>query len=582
MFKRANYMENITFDLGIKNQDSEQSGSFSVCLANFPNKIVLHYPDKTITYHKTKNEPIEPQEPENKTKLGSNISPPSYWQHQHHFVNVFMTARPWMTQTGKIWDTKEQEFIEFDDRGYPLALNPDERDYDWLGSTVSVSDKVIAKENIYVLLYNGEGELEYHGKGIEVIGKKPGRHVLKLVRSGGLYLIKLMSTNPENHLRDIRLVPQSKESLYKDNFHPQNNTFTNEFKEVFKPLAPHGVRFMDWQETNNSPHEGDVAHSLVSSQSFLKQSLPIPYLVQFANELNIHPWFCFSHLASERAIKNQMQYIKENLNSDLTPYFEISNEVWNGKFEQSKYFAEQGKQMGINKLEAYAIKVASMSVIASKVYDKSSQYNIVLGAQAANIWTLITPLEYLDKNYEIDIKKYIDFLGIAPYFGGKISRATENANILSKWAGEGERGIEKFFDQLIGATTLPESYKDGVSALENAFDNMRKCQEMSDGYEIPLIAYEGGQHLVMHPSQHKTHPGLIEYFREINNHPQMKEVYNLYLNTWNSITNYSPFFHFSDMGRGGRWGYWGAALDLFDFDTPKYQALVEFGRGYTK
>ena len=96
----------------------------------------------------------------------------------------------------------------------------------------------------YICLYDGEGVIEWIQDG-HVVEKTPGREVVRVTPTDDGVVCRIVSTNPANHLRNIRFVMPGFEATYATN--PWRPGFLSRW-EKFKVL-----RFMDWQRTNHSP-----------------------------------------------------------------------------------------------------------------------------------------------------------------------------------------------------------------------------------------------------------------------------------------------------------------------------------------
>lgn len=79
--------------------------------------------------------------------------------------------------------------------------------------------------------------------------------------------------------------------------------------------------------------------------SALKANKPLSVCVAAANALNADLWINIPHLMIDAAVTRWAQYVKANLNSGLTAYFELSNEVWNfgGGFPQTSLYHVIGR-----------------------------------------------------------------------------------------------------------------------------------------------------------------------------------------------------------------------------------------------
>ncbi|HRD72788.1 MAG TPA: hypothetical protein PK216_07175, partial [Aquimonas sp.] len=92
---------------------------------------------------------------------------------------------------------------------------------------------------------------------------------------------------------------------------------------------------------------------------------------------------------------------------------------------------------------------------------------------------------------------------------------------------------------------------------------------------LSLIAYEGGQHLVGIFGVENNN-AITDLLTSANRDPRMGQAYASYLAQWNAMGG-ELFVHFTASGDYSKWGSWGAVEFLDQPDTPKQQALRDFG-----
>jgi hypothetical protein len=99
-------------------------------------------------------------------------------------------------------------------------------------------------------------------------------------------------------------------------------------------------------------------------------------------------------------------------------------------------------------------------------------------------------------------------------------------------------------------------------------------------YNLPFIAYEGGQTLV---SSHTSDPtgAIKKLYIAANRDPRMGAAYTTALNNWRSNGG-EVYTVYGDIYKPSEWGEWGALESLWDTLTPlsnappKWQALQNF------
>jgi hypothetical protein len=106
-----------------------------------------------------------------------------------------------------------------------------------------------------------------------------------------------------------------------------------------------------------------------------------------------------------------------------------------------------------------------------------------------------------------------------------------------------------------------------------------KQTELAGRFKLPLIAYEGGAHMVGIQGA-ENNEKLTALFTATNRHPGMKDLYLQDLGNWRDAGG-GLYVAFASTARPSKWGNWG----VLEFDgqdpktAPKYQALKQFAGG---
>lgn len=192
----------------------------------------------------------------------------------------------------------------------------------------------------------------------------------------GIYLT-LAKTNPENPVRNVRLLMPGFEHVYdRQPFHPW----------FLKSLQRYSaIRFMDWSKTNSDKlpvewadrttelhdsqaREGGAAlgadprfflHLFVEAVNSVWEIAPAfllgwwddplrqfarsaEYMILLCNMVGASPWFTVPHTASDDYVRKMAEMVQARLRPDLQVFLEHSNEVWNTFFPQGRYAQERG------------------------------------------------------------------------------------------------------------------------------------------------------------------------------------------------------------------------------------------------
>ena len=502
--------------------------------------------------------------------LGVNLNGVSYFSPQHPFVDIFKTSRHWITQEDGTFNTGESHLLNLDENGWVKSLPApeDNVDYERVTTMMTIDRRSHGR---YVVLYEGEGTLFYRD-GATLIDSQPGKDVIETFSAHNGLIMSLTETDPNNtgdYLRNIRIVPEEYADIYQSQTPnaQQSHTFNPDFLTHIDSFST--LRFMNWMETNNSQQSEWADRAMVDDYTYFKSGgVPVEVLVELVNQTNSNPWFTMPHMATDEYVENFATYVKENLNPELDIYIEYSNEVWNGSFQQARWVEAQADLEGITAADWYSRRTTEVTQIWDDVFAEDKERVIgVMGAWSANSEH---GRDILDYNWAgqnaLSHEEYgIDVIGIAPYFGGYIGK-NENTNRLLGWSRDIDSGVEKLYREVTRGGLLNNSPEGG--ALEASYRDIQEYSQIGKEHGLPLVAYEGGQHLVARDPK----SNIVNMFEKFNHDPRMGEIYEEYLQKWFEIGG-GEFVTFSDVRRDNKYGSWGLS-EVLNRDSPKYSAVT--------
>lgn len=513
--------------------------------------------------------------------MGTNLSGVADWSTQLPFLDAFKSSRAWIPQCiatdpgcRNTWSTDEP-VEHIDEWGWVTALPKpeDAQEYTRVSTLLFRDINGQYPGGQYVVLYEGEGSLEYQYDARKVEAEsRPGRDVIEVTPSGQGILLSVTATDLNqtgNYIRNIHVVPIE----YEDTF--ATEIFNPVFLERIKPFAM--LRFMDWMGTNNSKQQDWANRPTLESATFATAGVPVEWMVALANRLGVSPWFCMPHQATDDYIENFARLVKEQLDPSLEVYVEFSNEVWNWGFEQSHYALQQGQsRWGEDKGDAfmqwYGMRAAQMSDIWNAVFaDQRDRVISIMATQTAWLGlensVLDCPLWVAEGNqpcYQHDIDAY----AVTGYFSGNMMQEQNRDTVLA-WLQEPDGGFGKAAEQIQNGNLLPVdgNYDDSLPGLGKAF---AYHQNVAQERNLRLFAYEGGQHLVLPDNE-----ALTEFFIALNRRPEMYDFYTNVLDRWQANGG-EVFMNFADIGQASKWGSWGLLESVQQTSTPKYDAVTDW------
>ena len=490
--------------------------------------------------------------PSSRSPLGINLSGLADWNTEIPFTDVFRLSREWISQKkGAPWGQGPR--LDRDAHGWIKRLEPG----CYAETIMCTIDGGHYPAGQYVCRYEGKGRIEFANIKREV-SRAPGRIVFEPDPARGAIFLRLMETDPSDPVRNIHvLLPGYEHRFLKEPFTPW---LLNRWKgmKVF--------RFMDWMATNGSQVREWKDRPTPEYCNFTEKGVPVEVMVDLCNRLNISPWFCMPHLASDDYMRRFAQYVKRTLSPNLKVYIELSNEVWNSGFRQHHDYGALGIKLGLadptKPWEAahryYCIRATQMWDIWQRVFGAKNRLVRILGAQAAGAWWAQQDLAYRNTY------RNCDALAIAPYITFLIGpNTTPSADEVAKWS----------TDQVM-------DHMENVS-LPECIGWMKQLKAIADQYHVRLVCYEAGQHAVGILGA-ENNDALTRVLTAANRTERMGHLYTRYLQAWKDVGGGDLCCIFASVASWSKWGSWGL-IEYYDDDTPKYEAVLAWlGRSPAK
>jgi hypothetical protein len=306
----------------------------------------------------------EPVRATSGSPLGTNLAQVTDFTAEYPFVNFFKQARTWISGTPFQFD--DGRSLDVDKNGYVTKLKSNQVARALLFTGLPRDPDLDGRR--FVLRFDGEGSFAYSGATAEP-DDDANRDVIELGSGGpgeeATIEITLVSTNPSNYVRNIRLTPlggiceldpmtavEGPGDCPSDQFLSfEDDTDAIRFNPEFLSRIDgfRSLRFMDWMRTNNSK-QIEFADRPRVKQAFwsTKAGVPLEVMIDLANRLEVDPWFNIPHKASDDYVRRFAGVVRDRMDVGRVAYFEYSNEVWNGIFKQTAYAENQGAARGFD------------------------------------------------------------------------------------------------------------------------------------------------------------------------------------------------------------------------------------------
>jgi hypothetical protein len=462
---------------------------------------------------------------------GVNAVGYSYWGTALPFVDVAHMGNQWLTP----------QAIELTSSGYPAALPPS----DVAQTLIFTHNGGIYPTGQYTLQWEGKGTLQLIGTSVSVLSSKPQQMIYQVNTADqrGLAL-NLLQTDPLNPVRNISLRAPLRAS--------KSGTFNQLYES---DLANYGViRFMGWNATNDSPVSKWSDRTKPTDFHWgTSRGVPYELQIQLSNELNEDLWINVPHQADDEYVRDLASLVKQQLSPNLRVWLEYSNETWNTQFQQSAYVRNVLQpQYGVaDAPQAYGRRSAEIFDVFSSQFTDSHRLVRVIAGQSANSWVLDESLKGATVNGTIKA----DVAAIAPYF-------TIDTDDLYQQHHQGTLNLDDVFAQLRVAV-------DGV--IKNAADNQR----ITAAHGLPLVSYEGGEHLVAKVGDQQNDQAFVDLLIQINRDPRMGELYTYMLDQWYGMGG-RTFVFAGDVYRPDKSGAWGLQESYLDTNAAKFKAVQRY------
>lgn len=482
--------------------------------------------------------------------IGINLSFVTDYSTELVFRNTFKQCRSWITANANnsgAWNTNVSIPLRPD--GYPVQIPYNNGvNLPQIVRTLLLWDLGSATPTgRFRLKSNGVGQIRL-ASGASGIYNSP---IDTLVNVTGGVILEIINSSVNNPIHDIQFIlPQ-----YINNY--QNQTFTNEFLRFINDYKV--IRFLNFTRTNDSRV---VNWSDRNTYNYYTQSMgngaSWEHVIELANQTHKDVWINIPHQANDAYIDSLARLLERTLNPKLKIYLEYSNEMWNGIFSQHQYAAQMGLSLGYSgqsweRVTRFTAKrSADVFRIFENVFNNNNRLVKVLASQAANSWLCNQLISNFQNPVNNPTQVAANALAIAPYFGGSVANNVVSYNILNS----------------ITPTQIADSAR---ANLVQSYQMMNSCRNVANAYNLNLICYEGGQHLVA-TGNNVNNDLLTQKLIEANRTSTMGLAYSDYLNYWYNNVG-GLFCLYSSVRPPSRHGSWGLIEHYNDTLNPKYQSV---------
>lgn len=531
--------------------------------------------------------------------LGMNLTELRDFQPQRPFIDVMKQSREWLGHLPGQWGGWTEADLRaagaLDEHGWPRFV-PAELSGIAALILVDLKEDAGGVAGLYRVTFEGNGELTIEGRVGAVQRRGPQEMWFNFTPGEGLVQLVIRRTNPENPLRNIRVVHENHIAAFE-----AGRVFNPDWLARMDGMAV--FRFMEWTNTNYTRNRTWYDRPLVDDYTWTPNGVPLEVMIRLANETGVEPWFVMPHLVDDEYMEAAAILIRDTLHPDLRAWIEYSNETWNWGFQQShdlRDFAQARWGDGNLWQEFYAMRAAQMVQTFNRVFE--GQENRLVRVLATQTGWLGLEEQLLARRWQRESPDnpapptLFDVYAITGYFSALLGYE-QKAPIVRRWLDDARAEAERAGRaQGLGAIRL----EDYVRTASHGALRQKLIEEIRDGrhtgnaedsvqdyltrvlpyhmrvardWGLQVVAYEGGSHLVG-VGEFMWDEQMADLFIDVNYSEGMAELYTELLTGWVKA-GAGLFAHFSDIRVPLVWGSFGALRHLGDHN-PRWDALVSF------
>ena len=507
-----------------------------------------------------------------KLQLGTNLSGVVDYGTELPFVNLMRNARMWYTKDidnpNAAFDSGFAEDLTYRADGYPTHVPQAVAGADFEQRVVTIWANTSSwPAGAYTVLWDGTGELSFWG-GYENLTQTDEHRIVFdfLSPLENILEMTIVASDINDPIRNVRILMPGTEETY------ETEPFYSLWLEKLS-IFP-AVRFMDWGTTNSWGQPDNFTWDDPSLFAWedraqmdhytwaTNKGIPYEMMIKLLNDFDLDGWVCVPHRASDDYIEQMATLFYENLESERQLTVEYSNEIWNWIFGQTQWLNKYGcEQTGVSWPEGIVPYVQNCLDIWSDVFANDlDRITRVAGVQAS--WQDVS-----NRMLENLTPGSFDAMTPTFYFG-----LTE----------DGDAALD-----LLGAnatvTDIAFHARQAMGEAKGWLESQKT--ELADPLGVPMVFYEGGQHITGHPFGEEPSYGqaLLDIQRD-------SSMYNMYLEWFAFLATLQEgekplqLMNFSFVApRSSRYGSWGI-LETMDQDlavtpAPKYTAILEVIEG---
>jgi len=504
-----------------------------------------------------------------KLEIGTNLGGISDYGTELPFVDLMHSCRTWYSKDignpNPPFNSEQADFLTYRSDGYPSTIpqnSPNSMFPQKLSTIWAVTDGWPSGQ--YTVLYEGTGELSFWGGLSGLTQVNPNKMVFDFDNPVGSVLeMTLESSDINDPIRNIRVLMPGSELTY----------ISEPFNPIWleKLLIFRSVRFMDWFGTNSwgqkTPWEWDTPdlfawsdrQQIVHYTWANEKGIPYEMAIKLMNDYDLDGWICVPHRADNEFITKMAELFHDNLDPDIKLTVEYSNEIWNWIFGQAQWCLKYGQLKN-----GFPWPECTVNYIQNCLDIWTQEYGNDLN-RLTRVAAIQTAWQDVSNRVVFNLKLgSFDALSPTYYFG----IGSEGDAALDALGSDAKVSDVAFYAR-------KDMNSNGKSWL------LSQKAEIADVLKIPMVFYEGGQHLT--PEPFGIEPSYAQALIDIQRDTSMYNLYNEwfdFLRTLQVGNTPLKLMNFSFVSkRSAQYGSWGILetmqQDITQVPAPKYQSTIE-------
>jgi hypothetical protein len=136
--------------------------------------------------------------------------------------------------------------------------------------------------------------------------------------------------------------------------------------------------------------------------------------------------------------------------------------------------------------------------------------------------------------------------------------------------------VDHLYQQyLLGQVNLNDVFTELHNNIDTVMEWASRNRDVATAAGIPLVSYEGGQHILAKVGDQQNDPNFVSLLTNINRDPRMGDMYKYMLDKWYGLGG-GTFVFAAETATPSKWGAWGLKENYLDSNAVKFKAVQDY------